>query len=329
MRREREHVAQRPQRKFTHAAPDVTRNVQCTRYMQLVVGCTVAGWPSVLCGFRDHKCDITMIRPHSVAGFTVLPIRFNAKSETDHFLYYREHRVRDEDATKPASRTLFVVNVPPFCNKECLERLFGLCGKVEDVFIQDKPSSTVCSEKHSKNFPSPVNSLGFQFAFVVFQKSSSVPKAKQLPSQLEEPFLLSTEDKSLLTGYKKWCSDYTLSRPDVDDLQKEIDDFMQEYDAKVQEEELKAKELEGVPDEEGWITVTRKSAKPAVARTEKNQRRLRAKERKKREKTELLNFYTFQMRESKREHIAQLRQKFEEDKQKIAQMKAARKFKPF
>ncbi|XP_038065255.1 ribosomal RNA-processing protein 7 homolog A-like [Patiria miniata] len=270
-----------------------------------------------------------MTHPSSVAGFTVLPIRFSSKSKAGHFLYYREHRVRDEDATKPASRTLFVVNVPPYCNQECLERLFGHCGKIESVFLQEKPTSSNPSDKHSKYFTSTEHTQGFQFAFVVFQKSSSIPKAKQLPSKFAEPFVLSTVDKPIPTGYKKWCSQYSTARPDVGDLQKEIDEFMQEHDTSVQEEEEKAKEQEGVPDEEGWITVTRKSAKPAVARTEKNQRRLRAKERKKREKTELLNFYTFQMRESKREHIAELRKKFEEDKQKIAQMKAARKFKPF
>lgn len=44
---------------------------------------------------------------------------------------------------------------------------------------------------------------------------------------------------------------------------------------------------------------------------------------------ELKNFYRFQMREEKRTKLAELRQKFEQDKEKIAQMKAARKFKPF
>jgi ribosomal RNA-processing protein 7 len=35
------------------------------------------------------------------------------------------------------------------------------------------------------------------------------------------------------------------------------------------------------------------------------------------------------MREAKREQLVQLREKFEEDKAKIARMKAARVFKPF
>jgi len=49
----------------------------------------------------------------------------------------------------------------------------------------------------------------------------------------------------------------------------------------------------------------------------------------KKKKNELLDFYRFQMRQSKREDIAELRRKFEEDKAKIEKMKALRKFRPY
>ena len=42
-----------------------------------------------------------------------------------------------------------------------------------------------------------------------------------------------------------------------------------------------------------------------------------------------LNFYRFQIREEKVKKLDVLRKKFEEDKEKIAAMKAQRKFKPF
>ena len=44
---------------------------------------------------------------------------------------------------------------------------------------------------------------------------------------------------------------------------------------------------------------------------------------------ELQNFYRFQMREQKRNQLAELRKRFEEDKLQVAKMKEARKFKPF
>ncbi|XP_048473463.1 ribosomal RNA-processing protein 7 homolog A [Rhincodon typus] len=86
---------------------------------------------------------------------------------------------------------------------------------------------------------------------------------------------------------------------------------------------------EGVPDEDGWVKVTRRGRRPGIPRTEAGNLRLIQRERQKRAQRELLNFYSWQHREAKREHIAQLRRKFEEDKQKIALMRAQRKFKPY
>ena len=50
---------------------------------------------------------------------------------------------------------------------------------------------------------------------------------------------------------------------------------------------------------------------------------------KKKKKKELVNLYPWQQRETQRQQIAELRQKFEEDKRRVAEMKARRKFKPF
>ena len=44
---------------------------------------------------------------------------------------------------------------------------------------------------------------------------------------------------------------------------------------------------------------------------------------------ELTHFYRFQMREEKHAKLQDLRRKFEQDKLKVAGMKAERKFKPF
>lgn len=131
------------------------------------------------------------------------------------------------------------------------------------------------------------------------------------------------------TGLAKWCSEYAANRPNPQKLQKEVDNFMLNYDKEKKKEEEEAKEKEGVADEDGWITVTKKTKKKVVQRTEQKQEWLKAKEAKKAKQREHVNFYAFQMKQSKRDYIADLRRKFEEDKQKIAAMKAARRFKPY
>lgn len=67
------------------------------------------------------------------------------------------------------------------------------------------------------------------------------------------------------------------------------------------QEEAKAAKQEGVPDEEGWVKVTRKGRKPGLPRTEAANLRMLEREKQKRARKELLNFYAWQHRETKRE----------------------------
>lgn len=73
------------------------------------------------------------------------------------------------------------------------------------------------------------------------------------------------------------------------------------------QEETKAKEEEGVPDEEGWVKVTRRGRRPVLPRTEAASLRVLEKEKRKRARKELLNFYAWQHRETKMERKTHLR----------------------
>ncbi|XP_033121533.1 ribosomal RNA-processing protein 7 homolog A-like [Anneissia japonica] len=261
-------------------------------------------------------------------GFRAYPIKFNRESDAGHVMYFKQHISREPAEFELSSRMIFVINVPPYCTQECLERLFGSCGKIETVLIQQAPRMSPSSAKleDSQYFPSREQMTGFRVAYVTYEDPGSLERLNKM--NFKEPKFLSTPSSPIATGLEKWCKEYRDQRPKIDLLQKEIDDFMLGYDKnkKIEDEKQKAEEE---ADDEGWITVSRKGAKPGIARTEKNQTRTLAKEIKKRKRKELVNFYTFQMRESKREHIAELRKKFEEDKLRIAEMKAARKFKPY
>lgn len=70
----------------------------------------------------------------------------------------------------------------------------------------------------------------------------------------------------------------------------------------------------------------RKKRKRVDSGKSSNQKRIRNKKGKEKE---LKNFYRFQMREDKQSKLVELRKKFEEDKARVAKMKANRSFKPF
>nr|XP_025737295.1 ribosomal RNA-processing protein 7 homolog A isoform X2 [Callorhinus ursinus]XP_025737725.1 ribosomal RNA-processing protein 7 homolog A isoform X2 [Callorhinus ursinus] len=327
------------------------RNCNSQRPPQVPVGKMVARRRKR--GERDSEQGIP-----SPPGYSAIPIKFSEKQQAFHYLYVKEHRVREGTKSSwPQKRTLFVLNVPPYCT--------------ESVQLQEKPELADSPKEPKSKFFHPTPIPGFQVAYVVFQKPGGVSAALVLKG----PLLVSTESHPVKSGIHKWISNYTDSVPDPEALRVEVDTFMEAYDERIAEEEAKAKEEEGVPDEEGWVKVTRRGRRPVLPRTEAASLRVLERERRKRARKELLNFYAWQHRETKMElaavgapglfrgfrhtwdvgpppdpeqlvlepvilprgpdcrgwisDLAQLRKKFEEDKQRIELMRAQRKFRPY
>ncbi|XP_003228325.1 ribosomal RNA-processing protein 7 homolog A isoform X2 [Anolis carolinensis] len=266
--------------------------------------------------------------PAAPLGFAVIPVKFSEKHQSPHFLYVKEHKVReDKDHNRPQNNTLFVLNVPPYCTEECLSRLFSGFGSVQSVELCEKPMLGEKKKPPKTKFFGATKPLGFQVAYVVFKSPAGVQAAKSVST--DEPLVISSNKHPVQTGIQKWIANYAALIVNPVELKTEVDAFMQAYDQKIAKEEAKAEKEDGVPDEEGWVKVTRKGRRPGLPRTEAANLRALEREKRKRARKELLNFYAWQHHETKREHIAQLRKKFEEDKQKIALMRAQRKFRPY
>ncbi|KAG7262392.1 hypothetical protein CRUP_018316 [Coryphaenoides rupestris] len=238
-------------------------------------------------------------------GFAVLSLKFSADSETQHKLYVKEHRN--------------VVN-----------HIFSKFGTVLSVELCDRPGSAPVPEVKLSKLFKPAKKQGFKVAYVVFEKARSIKLAKCHPHNV--PLLVSTEERPVSTGVQKWVQQYRQSIVLPEKLQESVDAFMLDYDLrkekKAMEQEKEAEKQK--EDEEGWVKVTRggKGAKARPHSEAANQKSLQ-KEIRKKKKKELLNFYTWQHRNTQKEHIADLRKKFEEDKQRISLLRAQRKFRPY
>lgn len=261
----------------------------------------------------------------------MLSLKFCSSSTAQQKLYVKEHKVRDEKSShRPLDRTLFVLNVPPYCSEVVIKRLFSQFGNVRSVELRDQPGSSQHPGPKLSSFFRPSEKQGFKVGYIVFENSPSVKAAKShSPS---EPLVVSTGEHPVKTGVKKWIQQYKESFIQTDKLQRSVDSFMEEYDKRKEEEaeQRRKEEEQQQEDEDGWVKVTRghKGAKARPHSEAANQRTL-AKEIKKKKRKELMNFYTWQHRNTQKEHIAELRKKFEEDKQRIALLRAQRKFKPF
>ena len=53
----------------------------------------------------------------TVAGFHKIKVKFDENQDVCHVLYLKDHSVREENDQTPNGRTLFVLNIPPYCTK--------------------------------------------------------------------------------------------------------------------------------------------------------------------------------------------------------------------
>ena len=94
---------------------------------------------------------------------------------------------------------------------------------------------------------------------------------------------------------------------------------MTQYSALEAERAQQAARLRQVPDEDGFITVTR-GGRTGPARQEDAQ----AAAEKQKSKQGLQDFYRFQTREARKKAQGELLRKFEEDRKRVAEMKRKR-----
>lgn len=249
--------------------------------------------------------------PKRTQDFKAVQLKLNEDSVAPHTIYLKEHVVREHTADKPQGRTLLVVNVPPYADEKGITNAFREAGTVQSVQLCLKPSTA--EVKLIKKFLPDPSITTFKAAYIVFKKVAELDKALKLTELLP----MNSEDHQITTGIKKWIEEYNnaIVLPKV--LKENVETFMKQFDETTKKADKKEKELEQ-EDDEGWVTVTKRGKVQSFARSEKVENKIMQKEEKNKKRKELKNFYTFQIRESKMKHIVSLRQKFEEDKRKIA-----------
>ncbi|XP_050228124.1 uncharacterized protein LOC126677506 isoform X2 [Mercurialis annua] len=164
------------------------------------------------------------------------------------------------------------------------------------------------------------------------KETGNIPENKE-EAVMDDVYHISSGEEDCSKGMKKWLAEYHQSRPGLKVLQQRIDEFIISHEEKLDQEK---KERESRIAEEGWTVVahhkgrkkttdsesgtTVVSVAPVVAENQLA---------KKKQNEVGLNFYRFQKRETQRNEILALQSKFEQDKKRIQQLRAARKFKPY
>ncbi|XP_058465927.1 ribosomal RNA-processing protein 7 homolog A [Malaya genurostris] len=248
----------------------------------------------------------------NVEDFTEIPLKYESTDTAFHYVFAKENICKTINTTKPAGRTLFVLNVPPYATPESLKTAFSSTGQVVNVMVQEKPSEE-CDEA--------IDTIDrFKVCYVVYEKASALRRLLK-SRKLNELNL----GGNLLTGIDKWTKAYQERIPNPVVLQQEINEYMAGYDQQISE---KRAQQETLPDDDGWITVSKTNAN-TFSQREATVHKLEEKISKGRKRKELKNFYTFQIREAKKSDIVSLRKKYDRDLKKMQQVKKTKRFKPY
>ena len=131
-------------------------------------------------------------------------------------------------------------------------------------------------------------------------------------------------------GSARYKAHQKLRYPDKLELQKSVDAFMENFNRAEEEKAREAKRLRNVPDEDGFVTVTRGGGRVGPAKREEAEvKRKEAEEKEKAKRDSMGDFYRFQMRERRKAEQGELVKRFEEDRKRLEIMREKRgRFRP-
>ncbi|PSS30553.1 Ribosomal RNA-processing protein 7 A like [Actinidia chinensis var. chinensis] len=203
--------------------------------------------------------------------------------------------------------------------KSGVDKIHELCNEVEEGSKEESDVSKKARKAKKK-------------ARLSSRKDEKLLERREEPEQTEV-YEMSSGDEDCSRGMKKLITEYQQSRPGLKILQQRIDDFMTDFEA---QEEQARKEREALAEEGGWTVVVHHKGRKKTTDAETGvtvgsvaQADVLDNMAKKKSKDIGLDFYRFQKRESQRNEIMALQSKFERDKKRIQQLRAARKFKPY
>ncbi|CAE6468718.1 unnamed protein product [Rhizoctonia solani] len=192
------------------------------------------------------------------------------------------------------------------------------------------------------------SSVSGRTAHVVFLDESSLSRALSLPSSSKNPLSWPPADTSAEPrGLGLYLKRHQLLRPALDAVSTHVDTFMQHFDFEQNAKRAAAASQykKGVPivDDDGFELVTRGGAygktvgggvgvasKKFELAAKRGELTAGKKRKKGRDKSkDLEGLYAHEQREKKRKSFMELRERFEEDKKKVAKLKSTRRFKPY
>jgi len=211
----------------------------------------------------------------------------------------------DEEDDDPTARTVVVTGIPLFYNEQDVKEVFEMFGTVEVVFFRVNGGADG------------------RVAEIVMEDEEDVEKI--FATKNAKSYVSGTG----VVGLEKYKADYLKLRPNYDVLQTQVDMFMAAFDERTESEKAALRAKVAQKDEDGFQYVTYKLGKKKRGLDSVKDSTRRYNKRMAEKQNTVFSFYKYQEQEKQMEKLAALRKKFDEDKQRMAEIKNSRKFKPF
>ncbi|KAL8917317.1 MAG: hypothetical protein Q9172_005902 [Xanthocarpia lactea] len=274
-----------------------------------------------------------------------------------HYLYIRPHEPKLP--TPAAARSLFLVNVPFDSTDLHIKHLFSVQiglppGRIEEVQFEGSKKrignveGAVAEPKKEKKGLKRKRGYGHgdieeldgialpatwdrdlridgRTAVVMFVDRPSMEAANKFVKRCKKEGIMpiwgeGMEGRIPSLGLERYLNHHKLQYPNREQVLEAVNVYMTEFAAReAAQVRLQARQRQ-VPDEDGFITVT-KGGRTAPARQDAAQE-LAVKQKDKQKGLE--DFYRFQTREKKKAKAVELMRKFEDDKEKVQRMKERR-----
>ncbi|KAF1924801.1 uncharacterized protein M421DRAFT_424439 [Didymella exigua CBS 183.55] len=280
-------------------------------------------------------------------------------ANTQHYLYAKPHV--PSAYTANAERSLFLANIPIDASEPSLRELFaGQLGgaRVESVeFDSSVPAAPLHKrwkaerrddddeqrgKKRKRNdaeviaegvvedeesaLPSLWNSelrrSGSAAVVVFVDKRSARGAMKEIQAAVKNGRTVQWKAGSGL-GVERYKSHLSLIYPSTSSLQSSINAYLSQFTTLETHRAKLMKHARTVPDEDGFITVTR-GGRTGPARLEEAEKKKAELEERRKNNGVKDDFYRFQTREKRKEAEVNLRKRFEEDRRRVERMRERR-----
>ena len=165
---------------------------------------------------------------------------------SSHVIYCKKHSLRQQSTVTPNDKTLFTAGWPPYVSKEEIRELFSRVGELEEVYVQEQAGPV-------PEDPLPLTGKSL-YSYIVFKDKEDVSRSLSLCSGV--PITCAVDG----VGLSGMCRRYQFTYPTDQMLHLMAEEGVLAYDEWKLEEKERKKQL-NQPDEEGWITVTKKTPK--------------------------------------------------------------------